>query len=195
MTPKTAPALSTTPSAAAGTLGHAVPSVPQDTLGPPGWQGTADSYLAICQGPQIPFRGTALQPHSPVCLLPHPRCGICHLTLLNFMFGCPALLIYQGYLQDLPAFEGVDSSSQFSVISKLDIPWSLASKLLMKILKRTGLSLEPIRNRLPDAAPFSVTLCAWPVSWLLCNTVIQLWASHFVQKDAVTVSKALLKSK
>nr|XP_041572991.1 translation initiation factor IF-2-like [Taeniopygia guttata] len=75
MTPKTAPALSTTPSAAAGTLGHAVPSVPQDTLGPPGWQGTADSYLAICQGPQIPFRGTALQPHSPVCLLPYPSRG------------------------------------------------------------------------------------------------------------------------
>lgn len=35
----------------------------------------------------------------------------------------------------------------------------------------------------------------WSVAHLLCNTVIQVCAGHFVLKDAVTVSKALLKSK
>lgn len=40
-----------------------------------------------------------------------------------------------------------------------------------------------------------VAKVTWSVAHLLCNTVLQLCAAHFALKDAVTVSKTLLKSK
>lgn len=140
--PKTAPSTQLWDSPLPCPAGNAVPSAPQGISRPPGCQGTADSY-SPCHppGPSHPFlKCFSPASHSPACLLPHLSCRICHLTLLNFI----CLVIAQPsnlprYLQGLPAFKGVNSSSQFSVI--LGVPWSLASMSLMKMLKRTGLSL------------------------------------------------------
>lgn len=79
--------------------GNAVPDTPRDTVGPFGSQGTllAHAHLAADQDPKslsagllpsLSFPSLNIQPG-----LPHPRCRIQRLLLVNFIpvGNCPAL--------------------------------------------------------------------------------------------------------
>lgn len=65
------------------------------------------------------------------------------LVKLHMVGDCSSLRFVEVSLHSLSALEGVDSSSQFSMIGKLNIPSSPTSLLFMKILKSTGSKMGP----------------------------------------------------
>ncbi|KAJ7417546.1 sushi domain-containing protein 1 isoform X3 [Willisornis vidua] len=92
----------------------------------------------------------------------------------------------------LPSGESTAPPSSVPSANLLSIPLSPVSKLFMKMLKSTGLTMEPcgtppVTGHQFDVTPFTVTL------WMTCeptaypphDVFIQLWAGHFVQKDPV----------
>lgn len=112
------------------------------------WDGfaTADLYWACCQpAPPDPF----LWGCSPAMLLPIHTCGkyfsITAFVLVQFhaMNGCPVLQSIQIPLQGLLSLERVNSTFQFSIISKLPTP---VSRSLINILNRTVPETEPWDN-------------------------------------------------
>lgn len=94
-----------------------VPDPPQDTVGPPGCLGTADSFSAFFQAEppdsSISFPSVSIHPG-----LPCPRCRIWYFCSTSYCCCFPALWYVQVSLWGLSALEGVNSSFQFSVIVK-----------------------------------------------------------------------------
>ncbi|KAJ7414310.1 hypothetical protein WISP_85052 [Willisornis vidua] len=129
--------------------------------GPPGCQGAADSYsLAINQDPQVPFHGTAFQP--PVLqsvrtsrLAPSQVQNLAlPLVELHMVGDCPALQFVKVSLQDLPAFEGVNSSSQFCVFCKLtQYPFQSCVEVVYEDVEEHRAQDGALKNSTSDKSP------------------------------------------
>ncbi|KAJ7400324.1 hypothetical protein BTVI_106390 [Pitangus sulphuratus] len=94
-----------------------------------------------------------------LCLMP-PRTWLALLAARALLAHIQLAVDPQG----LPAFNGVDSSSQLTIIVKLiSVPSSPTSKTVMKMLKNTESKMEscgtpPVTGHQSDVTPFAIIL-------------------------------------
>ncbi|KAJ7410396.1 hypothetical protein BTVI_53560 [Pitangus sulphuratus] len=122
------------------------------------------TQLAINEDPQVPFHSSVLQPLAPQAIhtarvaLSQVQNPALVLVKLHMVGDCPVFSFVKVSLQDLPAFEGVNSLSQISIISKLaQYPFDFCIQVIYKDVEEHRASDGAMQNptELGTSLPFS----------------------------------------